>query len=246
MYLFGSGALIGTPSGTNQTPINFGLIQELTYDETATTKPLYGQGRRALAIGAGTIKATGKAKMAKISGLALGALFYGVTPVTGQTATAFSEAGTIPSVTTYTVTVANSANFTQDQGVVYASSGLPLKRVASAPAIGQYSVSAGVYTFSSTDAGKAVLLSYNYTIAASGTNIPIANPLLGPVINFGINFVGTDPTTNLTMSLQLYNCVANKLHFATKLEDFVMPEIDFECYAGASGAYGQFSFPDAA
>ena len=57
MYLFGSGALIGTPQGTNQTPINFGLIQELTYDETATTKPLYGQGRRALAIGAGTITA---------------------------------------------------------------------------------------------------------------------------------------------------------------------------------------------
>ena len=75
MYLFGSGALIGTPSGTNQTPVNFGLIQELTYDEASTTKPLYGQGRRALAIGAGTIKATGKAKMAKISGLAIGALF---------------------------------------------------------------------------------------------------------------------------------------------------------------------------
>ena len=246
MYLFGSGALIGTPSGTNQTPINFGLIQELTYDEAATTKPLYGQGRRALAIGAGTIKATGKAKMAKISGLAIGALFYGVTPVTGQTATAFNEAGTIPSVPAYTVTVANSATYTNDQGVVYAASGLPLKRVASAPTVGQYSVVSGVYTFSSTDAGKAVLLSYNYTLAASGTSIAISNPLLGPVINFGINFVGTDPTTNLTMSLQLYNCVANKLHFATKLEDFVMPEIDFECYAGASGAYGQFNFPDAA
>ena len=169
-----------------------------------------------------------------------------MTPVTGQTATAFNEAGTIPSVTAYTVTVANSATYTTDQGVVYAASGLPLKRVASAPTVGQYSVVSGVYTFSSTDAGKAVLLSYNYTLAASGTSIAISNPLLGPVINFGINFVGTDPTTNLTMSLQLYNCVANKLHFATKLEDFVMPEIDFECYAGASGAYGQFNFPDAA
>ena len=189
MYLFGCGALIGTPSGTNQTPVNFGLIQELTYDEASTTKPLYGQGRRALAIGAGTIKATGKAKMAKISGLAIGALFYGITPVSGQTATAFNEAGAIPSSTAYTVTVANSSTFTQDQGVVYASSGIPLKRVASAPTAGQYSVSSGVYTFSSTDGGKAILLSYNYTISASGTNIPLTNTLLGPVINFGINFI---------------------------------------------------------
>ena len=41
MYVFGSGVLIGTPSGGS--PINFGLAQEVTLNISTTTKPLYGQ-----------------------------------------------------------------------------------------------------------------------------------------------------------------------------------------------------------
>ena len=244
MYIFGSGALIITPSGTAQTPVNIGLVQEVSIDETTELKELFGQGNRALAVGAGTIKATGKAKVARVSGLAMASLLYGVTPVIGQTATAFAEAGTIPAVSIYTVTVANSATWTVDQGVVYAASGLPFKRVASAPTVGQYSVSAGVYTFAAADANAKVLLSYNYTVAATGQNIPIASRLIGSSINFSINLYGQDPTNGSGYSLQLYNCVASKLGFQTKITDFTIPEFDFMYYANAAGAVGQWNFGD--
>lgn len=50
-----------------------------------------------------------------------------------------------------------------DQGVVYATSGTALTKVASAPAQGQYSVTtAGVYTFNSADNGASVVMSYGY------------------------------------------------------------------------------------
>jgi hypothetical protein len=49
-----------------------------------------------------------------------------------------------------------------DQGVVYASSGAAMAPVASAPAIGQYAVTAGVYTFAAADAGATVLIAYGY------------------------------------------------------------------------------------
>ncbi len=49
-----------------------------------------------------------------------------------------------------------------DLGVVYAATGAPLSSVASAPGLGQYSVSGGTYSFSAADAGQAVMLSYGY------------------------------------------------------------------------------------
>ena len=72
MFVFGSGVLIGTPSGG--TPINFGLAQEVSLNIAATTKALYGQNNFPVAIGQGTRKMTGKAKLARISGQALGNL----------------------------------------------------------------------------------------------------------------------------------------------------------------------------
>ena len=49
-----------------------------------------------------------------------------------------------------------------DLGVTYAESGAPLTAVAAAPAAGQYSVAAGVYSFAAADAGASISLSYGY------------------------------------------------------------------------------------
>ena len=49
-----------------------------------------------------------------------------------------------------------------DLGVGYAATGVKLTPVASAPALGQYAVSAGLYSFSPADAGAALSLSYGY------------------------------------------------------------------------------------
>lgn len=244
MYSFGSGVLIGTRTDVaNATPVNFGLVQEVTISEAATVKELYGQYQHPLAIARGTIKTTGKAKVARISGLAFASLFYGTTILAGQLATSFAEAGVIPSSVAYTVAVANSATFVDDGGVTYAATGLPFTKVASAPTVGQYTVAAGVYTFAVADAGKAVLLSYTYTIPASGQKLAVTNQLLGTTPTFQAQFFTT--FQGQTVSLKLNNCTSSKLSFQTKLEDFVMPEFDFSCFADASGTVMTWSFAEA-
>ena len=243
MFVFGSGVLIGTPAGGS--PINFGLAQEVTLNVQTTTKALYGQYNFPVAIGAGTKKMTGKAKMARISGQALGSLFFGLTPSVGVVQTLFGEATQVPSATPYTYT-AHQTPFVADQGVVYASSALPLKLVASNPSQGQYSVSGGVYTFAAADAGQGVLISYTFANAASGESIAVASQLVGPSITFSANLFASDPGTGKQFSVLLYNCVAEKLSFGTKVEDFLVPELDFQCFANAAGQVCQFNFGDAA
>jgi hypothetical protein len=244
MFVFGSGVLIGTPS--NGSPINFGLVQEVSLDISTSTKALYGQYNFPVAIGSGTRKMTGKAKMARISGQAFGSLFFGIAPAAGVTQTQFGETATVPLSSPYTYSTANHATFVADQGVVYANSSLPLKQVASSPNTGQYSVSGGVYTFSSGDDGQAVLISYTYTNSSSGESIAIASSLIGPSVVFSANLFAADPGTNKQFSVLLYNCVADKLSFGTKLEDFTVPELDFQCFANAEGQVCQFNFGDAA
>jgi len=245
MYVFGSGVLIG--QAANGSPINFGLAQEVTIDVTTTTKALYGQSNFPVAVGSGTRKMTGKSKLASISGVAWGSLFLGATPSSGQIATLYGEQTSVPS-TPFTYTVANASAFVADQGVIYAATGLPLKQVASGPASGQYSVNSatGVYTFASADTGLGVLISYRYTITGTGQKMTVSSALLGPTITFSANLFAADPTTGKQFSLYLYNCVAEKLSFGTKLEDFMMPEIDFQCYANAAGQVCQLSFGDTA
>jgi len=244
MYSFGSGVLIGTRTDiVNATPVNFGLVQEVTIEEAATVKELYGQYQHAIAIARGTIKTTGKAKVARISGLAFANLFYGVTPAAGQLATAFAEAAVVPASTPYAVTPANSTTFADDLGVLYAATGLPLVKVASAPATGQYALAAGVYTLSAADAGKALLLNYTYQIAASGQNFPVTNQLTGTTPTFQAQFFTT--FQGQAVSLKLRNCTSSKLSFGTKIEDFVVPEFDFSCFADATGTVMTWSFAEA-
>ena len=243
MYSFGSGVLIGTRTDiANATPLNFGLLQEVSFDENATLKELYGQQQRPLAIARGTIKTTAKAKVARISGLAMAHLFYGVTPIAGQVMTAFAEAGAIPATTPYTVTAANSATAVDDLGVINALTGLPFIKVASAPTAGQYSYAAGVYTFAAADTGKAVLLNYTYTLTTGGQRFTVTNALLGTTPTFACQFYTT--FQGQACNVKYTNCTSSKLGFSTKLEDFVMPEFDFSVFADAAGNVATWSFGD--
>jgi hypothetical protein len=109
-----------------------------------------------------------------------------------------------------------------------------MTRVASAPATGQYSVAAGIYTFAAADTGLIVFIDYQYTftstIAKKSTvlNVPMGNiPTFRTEVQTsyqGKQFVLTFP-----------QCVGSKLAFATKLDDFMIPEFDIEAFADASG-----------
>lgn len=244
MYSFGSGVLIGTRTDiVNATPVNFGLVQEVTIEEAASVKELRGQYQHPIAIARGSVKTTGKAKVARISGLAFASLFYGVAPLAGQLATAFAEAATVPATSPYNVTPANSATLADDAGPVYAATGLPLTKVASAPTVGQYTLSGGTYSFAAADAGKAVLLTYTYQIAASGQKFAVTNQLMGTTPTFQAQFYTT--YQGQAVSLKFNNCTSSKLMLQTKLEDFVVPEFDFSCFADATGTVMTWSFAEA-
>lgn len=243
MFSFGSGVLLGTRTDVaNATPVNFGLVQEVQLDLQFTAKELYGQYQFPVAIARGQGKAGGKAKMAQVSGLAFNNLFFGGTMSSGQLATSYGEAGTVPSSSPYTVSVVNAGAWQDDYGVVYTVTGLPLTKVASGPAAGQYSVAAGVYTFNSSDAGKAVLLSYTYTVSGSGQGLTLANPLLGVTPTFQAQLYTS--FQGKPCNVKLFNCVSSKLAFATKLEDFTIPELDFSIFANAAGNVLQWSFAE--
>jgi hypothetical protein len=240
MYSFGSGVLIGTRTDiANATPINFGLVQSVSIDENATIKELFGQFQHPVAIARGTVKTVGKATVARISGIAFANLFYGVTPQAGQVATQFGEASTSAS----TLSVNNAATFIDDLGVINAATGITLTKVASAPAAGQYSVSAGTYSFAAGDAGNALLISYTYGVVGSGQKFTVSNQLLGTTPTFSAQFYTT--FQGKAMSIKLNNCTSSKLMLSTKLEDFVIPEFDFSCFADAAGNIMTYSFAEA-
>lgn len=235
VFTFGSGSLWGvsTASGV-QTPINFGTLQEVSIETSFNTKELFGSKQFAVAVARGTGKVTGKAKFAQINGELYNSLFYGANLVTGQVLTAINEAKTIPNVTPWTATVTGAATFIDDLGVIYSATGLPLKKVATAPIAGQYSVSAvGVYTFAAADANLGVEIDYTYNDVTNGKKIVITNQLLGTTPFFSVYF--STIYNGKAVSYQLPKCTSSKLSFATKLEDFSVPEFDFSAFCDDSG-----------
>lgn len=131
------------------------------------------------------------------------------------------------------VSAANAATFTRDLGVLYANTGSPFTLVTGAPAIGQYTVtSAGVYSFNASEAAVAVLINYLYS-STTGETLVGGNPLMGDTPKFMAVF--TMVYGGNTMTLTLFSCVGGKLSFPTKLDDYMIQEIDFQAHANAAG-----------
>jgi hypothetical protein len=240
-YAFGSGAMFGIPSLANPNPARFGALQDGSVDFTASQKELFGEYQFPIAVASGTAKIAGKAKFARLQGRVINDLFFNSTLATGKTEIADREAATIASAA---VTVANGATFTENLGVVDATTGIPFVRVASAPAAGQYTgpSAGGVYTFAAGDNGKAVNITYSYNVAGSGQRLTITNQLLGAAKSF--RTVMTALYDNLRTTLTLNACIASKTTFASKLEDFAMNDFDFGAFADGANNIGTWSFAE--
>lgn len=240
MFSFGSGFLYGVPTAgalaPNPTPIQFGTLQDVSLDISGDIKELWGQNRFSDVRAMGKQKITGKAKFGRISGLLLNQLFFGTTPTVGYVHNIHDEAASIPATTPYTCTVANSATFGEDLGVKYSATGKSFQKVGSSPTVGEYSVSAGVYTFAAADEGVAVLISYSYNPASqtSGITVPVVNTPMGNApqceVHLYDNFGSPDQ-----FGIRLYSAIFSKLSMATKNEDFMVPELDFSAGANAGG-----------
>ena len=229
----------------NQTPVNIGKAQEFSLSLKGTSKELYGQNQLPDLVARSTVKASGKIKSARLSGLACNAAFFGQTMVSGGYQWNIGEANT-PVTTTYQVT--NHATFDQDLGVVYAATGQPLTLVASGPTVGQYSVvpSTGTYTLAAADENMALLFNYTSTVT-SGQNMLYANQPIGTTPVFQLDYWNNvnQPTAS-PFALRLFSCVADSFSMQFKLEDFMMPEFDFSCFCNSAGNLFEAVFPNVA
>ncbi len=236
---FGPGIIIVTRTDiANSTPVNIGYAQEFTPEFSGSIKELYGQNQLALDAARGTLKVTGKIKAAVLSGLAWNNVFFGDSFASGGIIWNPSEAHTIAATT---LTLTNAATFDADLGVVYATNNLPFVKVASAPAQGQYTQSGATYGFNSADNGAAVFVTYTST-TASGQYLAINNQLIGYAPTFQLDYYTT--RNNKPFVARYNQCQASKLTFASKLEDFIMPEFDFSIFVNAAGQLGKLVFPE--
>jgi hypothetical protein len=252
-YVFGAGTIWATPlvdafgnAVTNGTPVQLAISQEVSMDETFESKKLYGQNQFPVDVGRGKGSVAVKCKFAQLNGLSVSSLFYGQTLSTGQITYKYDVTGAVIPATPFTITPTppNTGTFGRDLGV-RDSNGRPMTKVASAPATGQYSVATGVYTFAAADTGKTVFISYQYTNlvvnAPTSTKMTIQNVPMGaaPVVALDIFFSknGKDFAT------QYPQAIASKMSFASKLDDYMVPEIVFDCFADSAGnvMYRSFS-----
>lgn len=241
MNSFGAGYLVGTAAATsanpNPTPRKFGQLQEVSVDDSFDTKMLYGANSRPLRAFRGQAKTEIKAKFAKINGDTFNDIYYSGTSSTGATLFAFNELHAVPAGTPWQVTIApaSSGTFAKDLGVEYATTGNPLKLVASAPAQGQYAVntSTGVYTFATADASANVLISYSYTVA-TGTTIAVPNLVQQEAPYFEVILVNPQDGG---YGKRFFKCSASKLNLQFKQQDIVIPELDISVLDPGTGVF---------
>lgn len=241
-FAFGSGYAFARPVGgnipTNATPIELGSLQNVGVDFSYTLKELKGQNLVADDVKPADLKITGKGTFAQLYNSVIANAFTGTNVATGRKRLVVREAGTVPAVTTFTVTVANAVKFNHDFGVQYESSGLYLTRVSTGPTVGQYSVdeATGVYTFAAADANAAVLINYDWSDTVGSTVSFVNQPQgYGPTLEL----LCMNPTTD-NKELRLYAVRPNKFTRPTKQGDYLLSEFDFEAFANSSGQVFDF------
>lgn len=215
-----------------------GILQDVSTDFSFEGKPLYGANVLPVDRGRGKAKLAFSAKTADIKAAALTALHFGVTPSAGFKGMAVDVTGTIPATPfAVTPTVPSAGTWLADMGVSD-TSGNQYTRVASAPAAGQYSVSAGVYTFAAADTGKAMLFSFEYS-SSTGLTVPLTNSLMGYSPSFQVLLY--NDTKGSKLAMKLTNCQSEKLALPFKNEDFVIADFSWEALDDGTGSAGYWS-----
>lgn len=245
-YAFGVGNLWGAASQDAQgntiavpTPLKFGELQDISADFSRDLKTLFGQNAMPVAVAGGKMKFDFKAKFARFSGRIFNDLYFGQTLATGTLLAIYNDLTGAPvPASPYQLISAppSSGTWSRDLGVLDAN-GVPMQRVASAPATGQYSVAAGTYTFAAADVGKQVFISYAYSATSAGAKqVPLQNQAMGatPVfgIDLGITYQGKQHNWRFP------NCVASKLTLTPKQDDFTEVGFDFSAFCDASNNIG--------
>lgn len=248
-FLFGSGSIYATPlvdatgaAVAIPTPVKFLACQDISCDISFDVKTLHGQNQFPLAVARGKGKVTVKAKHGQVNAALYNNAFFGQTVSTGQDQYRQDLTGTPIPTTPFQITpsVPGGGTWAADMGVRN-SSGIPMTRGATATGTGVYAVSAGVYTFNTADSGMVVYIDYRYTVT-TGNKIAIANQLLGSTPTVSVDIVV--PYAGKQLTVKFPNAIAGKMAMATKLDDFTVPEVDFDCFVDSSGNVGTIGFAE--
>jgi hypothetical protein len=238
MLNFGVGKLWGIPAD-GSTPIEFGILQDVSVGFSWDKKELYGSSQFPVMVVRSKGKIDCKASFAEINGLAFNFLLNGTASV-GQSKVT-PVVGAILSAETYEFTGKAGA---ENLGVYDISNSLvavPMKLVTSNPTTGQYTYdkTSGKYTFAAADAGKAIKYAYKEDDTTTGTTITLNNPLMGqsPIFKAVLN----GQLAGKQITLELNACMTSKFDLAFKQEDFLIPNFDFSAFADASGSPGKLT-----
>lgn len=235
MYKFGTGRVFVVPTNLPGQGIQIGTLQDIEVDVDQTIVSLYGQSKFPDAIAQGEAKITGKAKSGKFSLNLANQMLFGQTIATGYNNLIVDETSAIPG-TPFQITVVNSATWVADLAVRFTLTGAPLTHIATGtPTTGQYTVTAGVYTFATADTGKSVAISYTYNVTSTGQNLAINQSLMGTQQAFAMYLKESDPTNGNTDTMILYQCVGSKLSIPYKNNNFMIQDIEWQCFANAGG-----------
>jgi hypothetical protein len=245
MFEFGAGILTGlrTDIAGVQTPRQFGTLQDVAIEFAGDIKELYGSLQFPVDVARGKTKITGKAKLATLQGRFYNDIFFGQTVATGQLKFTVPPGEAFTPGTgsvTYTVAFAGSTPLV-DQGVFYTSgTGEQLNASSTASGAGTYLFTAttGVYTFASADIGNPVLLNYTYTVT-SGYNIAIGNPFMGTTPRFAVTLKQIFESNQIVLVLN--QCVAARLTYPTRIDDYTIQDLDFSAFANAAGSVGSLN-----
>ena len=265
MDTFGAGAMFAIPltdaSGNiiaNPSPVQFGILQDVTIDDSTEIKELYGANTYPVDIGRGKGKIMIKAKFASINALLYNNAYYGQTLVAGYDALVQDLSGTtIPTGAGSTAVnivaptaVGGTSVFARDLGVQGLGptgdvGGVPFTRVASSPTSGQYSLVTGAagatgatYQFSGLDVGKTVYINFEWTNSTnpgSARTMTVVNLPMGSAPTFSCIFQAKRQTTGQTFFRRFPNCVATKLSADFKNDDFTIPDFEVNAFADSLG-----------
>jgi hypothetical protein len=245
--MFGSGVLTFTPNAgntaANPTPIRLKVMQEASLEFKGDLKKLFGQNQFAVATARGKIEVTGKAKVGCIDQNDVNQIYWGQTIASGGQVPYDESHAPSASVTP---TQASGLGIFVDQGVINGDTWFSMLRVASAPAVGQYSFTpattggsptAAAYVFNASETASKVIISFLLTVT-TGSSLTITNQLMGfaPVSQAVLwnKFRGAVDVAQLNaVTLGMFSR-------PTKQEDFWISDLDFSCNCDASGTLGIF------
>jgi hypothetical protein len=234
---FGSGILTGlrTDVAGTRTPVRFGALQDVSVEFTGDIKELWATNQMPIDAARGKVKITGKAKVAEVKAVMFNELYFGNTLTTGQLKYAYNESTTLGTgAASYTVTNSGSTPLL-DQGVFYAATGNQLTAVSSGPSTaGQYSFTpaTGIYAFSTFDASTGVFVNYTYKVA-TGWNIAGTNLFMGTTPRFTATLFQQFEGNQIVLVLN--KCISSRLTFPTRIDDYIIEDLDFSAFDDGSG-----------